>query len=430
MYFIKSALCFVILLLCSSSLLKADDKEMGVSLLYSMSQAYINNPTIRAARRELSSVSEIKDQALSGWKPNVTAELGVNKAYFDGSVFGGNADGGVEKGASLTMEQPIFRGGRTVSSVESSKNYIKAQENILRLTEQDILLQAVTAHMNVVMDKALLSLSQKNKEIIKEQLNVIKDRFELGEVTKTDLSQAEARLAGSVADFIKARGNLDVSKAVYRQIVGIDVNILNEDNKAFEFNGDLDDALDIAMNNSPLILSAKYIKQSDENNIDVVSGELLPDVNLSASYSKKYNPQPGIIDDSTDKIIAITARVPLYQAGAVRSRIKEAKEKAKQRKEEIKEAEEKVRLLVISSWKNYQTAKAEILSRKKQVEAAKMAKEGVYAEEQAGERTILDILNADKELLDAEVNLVKAYRDEVVASYSLASAMGVLEVDK
>ncbi len=429
MCFVKVALCFIALLLCSPSLLKADD-NMGGSLSYSLSQAYINNPTIRAARRELSSVLELKNQALSGWRPTVMAELGVNKAYFDGSVFGGNADGGVEKSASLTMEQPVFRGGRTISSVESSKNYIKAQENILRFVEQDILLQAVTAHMNVVMDKALLSLSKKNKEIIKEQLNVVKDRFELGEVTKTDLSQAEARLAGAVADFIKVRGNLDVSKAVYRQIVGVDANILNENNDVFDFDGSLEDALDIAMNNSPLILSAKYIKQSDENNIDVIYGELLPDVNLSASYSKKYNPQPGIIDDSTDKIIAITAKLPLYQAGLVRSRIKEAKEKAKQRTEETKEAEEKVRLLVISSWKNYQTAKAEILSRKKQVEAAKIAREGVYAEEQAGERTILDTLDADKELLDAEVNLVKAYRDEIVSSYSLASAMGVLEIDK
>ena len=390
-----------------------------------LKHAYEHNPTLRAARTELKAVNEELPLAHSGFKPTITAGGNVTSADVDGSNFGGG--GTTSKEVSLDLSQPLFRGGRTIAASDEAQAKIYAQRALLKALEQDVMLSAATAFMDVIRDNAILDLSKKNQTLLGQELEATKERFEVGELTRTDVAQSQARFAAAQSDTIRAQGNLDASKAIYEQLVSLPAGELITPVLDFAIPATLEESISLGAKNNPSLMAAKHIHQSAEKNVDEVFGELLPEMSLFGSWNRQYDPQPGLLKESTDKSIGVMASIPLYQAGSVRSRVRQAKHTANQRYVEILEARLDVRAKTISNWENLKASKAEIDSRSSQVEAAKVALEGVRAENTYGSRTVLDVLDAEKEYLDARVARVSAERDQVVAEFALAATLGLID---
>ncbi|GJL84697.1 MAG: hypothetical protein DHS20C02_04720 [Micavibrio sp.] len=392
-------------------------------------RAYLTNPTLLAARQELKATHELLPQAMAGWKPTVSADAGITNTDVDGSNFG-TATGSTSKDVGLSLDQPLFRGGRTVSEMAAARSTIAAQAASLSGVEQSVLREAATAYMDVVRDQALFDLSWNNREVIARQLEATQDRFEVGELTRTDVSQAEARLARADADAITARGSLRTVQAVFEQVIGIPAGKLGEPSVMLDIPKTLDEAAALAEQANPQVMAATHAHKASEDDVNDVFGELLPTVGLSGSWNRSYDPSPGLIDEQTSRSVGVTASIPLYQAGSVRSRVRQAKQTANQRYIQILETRREARQQAISDWETLQAAQAEIRSRTAQVEASKIAQEGVEAETEVGQRTILDALDANQEFLDAQAALVSARRNEIVASFSLAATLGLLTPER
>lgn len=399
----------------------------GLSLTDALRFAYDNNPIIRAARAELLATQERLPQAQAGWKPSASATANIQNVDIDSD---GNSGGSnTEKNMGVSLDQPLYRGGRTVSGTASAKNAIMAQRAFLIATEQDVLLQVVTSYMNVMRDQSLYDLALNNKDVINRQLEASRARFEVGDVTRTDVSQSEARMAGAEATRVSALGNLRASRAVFQKITGMTAETLTFPQQVLPLPAGLDEAIDTAEKYNPSVLAAQFLHNSAQDDIRTVFGELLPTVGLFASWDHAIDPSPGVLDDRTTRAIGVSASVPLYEAGATRSRIRQSKSVAMQRLIEGEEAVRLARQQTIGSWETLTAAQAEILSRKAQVEANRIARDGVHKEAELGTRTILDALDADQELLDSESALVTAQRNEVVARYSLATTLGLMSPD-
>ena len=296
----------------------------------------------------------------------------------------------------------------------------------MRSRELEVLEDAGSIYLDVLRDTALLKLSQNTRDVIARQLEATQDRFDVGELTKTDVSQAQARVARADSDIITATGNLNASKARFEEIIGAPAQGLGKPDIELRVPDNLPEAETDADQNSPMILAAEFVHRASEQDIDGVFGELLPEVGFSSSWNKAYDPSPGLYDRQTTSVIGLTATMPLYEAGSVRSRVRQAKHTANQRYIEIMETRREVRQNIVSNWADLQAAQAEIRSRKAQVEASAIAQEGVTQETDLGARTILDVLDANQELFDAQVALVTAERNEMVARFALLSTLGSL----
>jgi outer membrane protein len=387
-------------------------------------QTYLYNPTLNAARAQLIATQERLPQAQAGWKPTVNSNAAITASDSEGSAFGsGNA---TTKDLGVSLSQPIYRGGRTMAQTAAARATIAAQTSQVSALEQDILRQAVTAYMDVLRDYGLLELRKNNLEVIARQLKATQDRFDVGELTRTDVSQAEARRARADADVTTALGNLNSTRAVFEEIVGLRAMPMVQPDIDLPLPQTVEDAIAQAEGESPIVLTATHVHHASEEDVDGVFGELLPEVGLSSYWNKSYDPAPGLVDDQTTKAIGLVATIPLYEAGATRSRVRQAKHTANQRYIEIQEARRQVRQTAVTSWADLQAAQAEIRSRQAQVDASTVAQEGVRAENEYGTRTVLDLLDANQELLDAQVALLIAQRNETVAKFSLLSVLGDL----
>lgn len=394
--------------------------------------AYQNNPTLRAARAGLLATQEQLSQAQSGFQPKVSANADVTHTDTDteGTSFVTSDGTNTSKSASLNVEQPLFRGGSTIADVRRAKNTITAEELSLSSTEQGILYDAAVAYMDLLRDTAILELRKNNRDLVIKELERARDGFRVGELTRTDVSQSEARLADAEASVITAEGALRSSSAVYAQVVGVpSAGELAFPETALFLPETLPEALSYAQSNNRSVLQAKFVNAAAEDDVDKVFGELLPEVSALGSLSKVYD-QSDFIEEQRQTSIGLSATIPLYQGGSTYSRVREAKKKANQRYLQILEAVDKAEQEAVSNWESLKASRAEIKARQTQIEAARIAREGVHYEAEFGERTTLDVLDAHQELLDAQVNLVTAQRNEVVAEFALARTLGLLVPQK
>jgi len=401
------------------------DEEKALSLQEALLETYLNSPELAAARAEFRAVQEQLPQAQAGFKPTVNAEAGITAVDLAGSNFG-SVDGATEKSVGLTINQPVFRGGRTVAQIGAAQYVIRANWARLVDLEQDVLLRAVTVYLDIVRDKALLDLAQNNFKVLAEELTATEQRFEFGELTKTDVSQAAARLARAESDIIMARGDISRSEARFLKLIGHAPEGIEAADLSLEIPENLDDVIMVAEEFSPLIIYADGIYEASKKDIRNVFGNLLPEVSLFSSWNRAFDPIPGLVDESTNRSVGVVASIPLYQGGAERSRLRAAKHTKNQRYLEVVDAKREVRRLVTEEWEDYQTARSQIESRTAQVEAAAIAEEGTRKEAEFGARTVLDTLDAQQEHLDAQVALVTAEHDDLVARFALLKSMGVL----
>ncbi len=387
-----------------------------------LAKAYENNPTLQAARAELRATDELVPQALSGWRPTAAINGEAGQEWEDSSLTG--SDDLTPRSGELSVTQPLYRGGRTVAGTALAENTVLAQRERLLGVEQDVLLRAVTAYMDVLRDEAVLRLNINNEQVLTRQLEAARDRFEVGEITRTDVAQAESRLAGATAERIASEGLLTSSRAVYREIIGDAPGTLSQAGPASELPASEEETVS-ASDSTPNVRAAEYLERAARDGVDLVFGELLPTVSLNGSLITADDVSTR--NEGTDSA-AIIARVtiPLYQAGEVTSRVREAKQRVSQRRQDIETQRRAAAQFATTAWQALETARAQIESFEAQVRAGEIALEGVQQEAAVGSRTVLDILDAEQELLNARVSLVEARRDHVVASYQVISAVGRL----
>ena len=386
-------------------------------------QTYQSNPTLSAARAQLRATNERVPQALSGWRPTIEATGSGGKAVDDDVRPVSGDEGRSPASADLTVRQPLYRGGRTVAGTERAENEVLAQRARLADTEQDVLLSAVTAYADVWRDQSVLELNINNEQVLARQLEATQDRFDVGELTRTDVAQSESRLSSAIADRIGAEGNLRASRAAYEAVVGSPPGQLEQPPLPIGLPESQASIVDMAESANPAVLATSYNELAAQRSVREVEGELLPSVELQGSLGYQHERTTRTSEGSTAEILAVV-RVPLYQQGAVSSRVREAKQVASQRRLQVREAIRQAREDAISSWERLLTARAQIAAFREAVRATSIALEGVRQENAVGARTVLDVLDAEQELLDAQVNLVSAQRDEIVASFDVLSAVG------
>jgi len=397
------------------------------SLKEAMAQAYLTNPTLGAQRAALRAVDEGVPQAKAGWRPTVSGALSGGIAESNRSI-GVNQDLN-PRSASLTVSQPLFRGFRTEAEVASVEAQVRAQRARLISNEQTILLQAVTAYLDVLRDQALVELNRNNEQVLRRQLQAANDRFRVGEITRTDVAQAESRLAGSTSDRVQAEGNLISSRATFARVVGQMPATLETAPPLPPLPKSEDEASSIAAGGHPDIITAQSIEEASRYDIEVAWGALLPTVTLDASIARSIETTTENLR-VTDKSLLARVSIPLYQAGAEHSRVRQRKETSSQRRVEVEDARRAIQQQVTRSWEAYNTARARIVSRQEQGRAARIALDGVQQEALVGSRTTLDVLDAEQELLNANVQLVSAQRDERVAAFTLVAATGQLTAEQ
>lgn len=414
------------------------------SLEQALAQAYGANPTLNSQRAQVRAIDEQVPQALSGYRPVITgtADYGVDrteqvtpKRTGLAAALGGSGGAVTQttkpRGYGITAQQTVFDGFRTYNQVRSAEsNILGAREN-LRNSEQNVLFDASQAYMDVLRDYAILDVRRNNVDVLKEEFRAANERFQVGEVTRTDTAQAQAALEGAGTAVSQAESQLNTSRANFRQVVGVEIG---RPRAARSIDRLLPKTLNVAINfgqaQHPAILAAFHGVDAATLQIRVFEAQMYPQVGLEAAFQRRYDESQGQISRLTSGSIVGRLTIPIYQGGLYSSQVREAKETAGQRRLEADIARDQVRQAVVSAWGTVQAATAQISSAQAQIEASQVALNGVREEAKVGQRTTLDVLNAQQAVLDARVTLIQAQHDRVVASYALLSAMGWLTAER
>ena len=396
------------------------------TLHQALAAAYKYNPRIDAERARLRATDETVSQANSGYRPSVGASADITRDWQRSrpSVTGDGAN--TSKGYSVSLTQPIFNGFRTVNAVSEAEALVRAGRENLRIVEQGVLLEGVTAFMDVVRDQAILRLRENNVNVLSRELQATRDRFAVGEVTRTDVAQAEARRAGSISALDVARSNLKISRAAYERVIGHPPGRLVEPRASqARLPRSQDEAIGIAIKEAPAVVAALYREQAARFTVDRIWGELLPSVSLEAGYSQRFDPSQ-TIDEREGATVSGRVSIPIYAGGEVHSRVRQAKHTHLSLLQEIERYRTEAREAVLGAWALLTASRAQLESDQAQVAAARTALTGVREEQKVGQRTILDVLNAEQEYLAAQVSLETTRRNLVVNSYLVVQAVGRL----
>jgi len=390
-----------------------------------LASAYKVNPRLDAARASLRATDEEVPRAISGYRPTVTGNADTSlqhTATQPSSIANGSSN---PRGYSVQLVQPLFRGFRVVNTVAEAEATVRAGRETLRSVEQSVLLEAVTAYMDVVRDQAIVRLRESNVTVLTRDLRATQDRFNVGEVTRTDVAQAQARRAIAVSALDLAKSNLQTSRATYERVIGHPPSNLVEPRPSRLVPKTLADSSEISARENPAMVAALYREQGARHVIDRIRGEGLPSAQLEVGYQRRFDENVRIDSQETT---TVTGRltVPFYSGGEVEARIRQAKQTHVGRLQEIQQARTEVLAQVVTAWSQLNAARAQLESDQASVEANRIALAGVREEQRVGQRTLLDVLNAEQELLNSEVNLVTTKRNLVVASYNVLSTIGRL----
>lgn len=404
----------------------------AASLKSALAQAYKYNPRIDAERARLRATDEAVTQARAGYRPRITGTADIGKEesrnrFTTLNPFIAGQRTSTPRGYSIGFTQNVFDGFQTTSAVREAEANVRAGRELLRDIERTVLLEAATAYMDVVRDQAIVRLRQNNVRVLSREERATQDRFSVGEVTKTDVSQAQARRAAAVSALDLARSNLKQSRANYKRVVGTSPSNLRQPNIPMSLiPKSLPAAISVGLNESPTIIGSLYLEQASRHTVDRIRGQLLPQVSLEGSYTNRFDLSSTTAENETTSITG-RVTVPFYQGGAVTSQVRAAKHTHVSRLQEIEEARTIVRRDVTASWADLQAANAQLRSDQLQVRANQTALTGVREEEKVGQRTLLDVLNAEQELLNAQVALATTQRNRVVAGYALIATLGRLD---
>ena len=395
-----------------------------------LARAYGGNPDLNAQRATVRAADEEIPRATSGYRPRVsaTADAGFlrfeTKSHPNGDFRGSFTE---PRGVGLTVTQTLWNGNRIPNSITQAESRVLGARETMRNTEQTVLSDGATFYMNVLRDTAILDLNKNNITVLEEQLRQTRDRFQVGEVTRTDVAQSEANLAKARTDFFSAQSNLQTSIANYRQVIGVEPRKLDPARPLDALlPKSLPDAINISQSEHPAIQALLHGVDAAQVQVKLVEGELYPTVGLTGTLSRRWDVTGVSGSASNTASIVGQITVPIYEGGEVYARARQAKETLGQQRLQTDLQRDRVRAAVVSSWGQVQNSKQAIQSTQAAVKAAEIALNGVREEAKVGQRTTLDVLNAQQVLLNARVTLVSAQRDRVVFSYALLSAIGRL----
>jgi len=397
--------------------------------------AYEGNPELAAARASLRALDEDVAKANAGWRPTLTGNGSVNYGDTENTLNTTTTNyNSTDRNAAAQLSQPLFTGFRTTNQVNVARKTVFAGRERVRQTEIGVLFDTVTAYMDVKRDEAVQGLNQNQVDVLERQLKATKDRFEVGELTRTDVAQSEARLADAVTNRFAAEGQLTASRESYRKVVGRAPGTLDQPPALPGLPESVDRAVEIALKSSPVVGSARFNVDAAHSQVALAKSALWPTIDAvgGINYSRGQTPfgfGAAASQERFTKSIGATLRIPFYQAGAEYAEIRRALQVESQRRMELSAAERQVEEQVRNAWEQLRTARSSIESSQTAVNSNEIALEGVRQEATVGSRTILDVLDAEQEALNARVGLVKARRNEFVAGIGLLAAMGQLDTN-
>lgn len=391
------------------------------SLYAAMAKAYENNPDLNAVRAGLRATDEGVALAKSGYRPIVGAESTLTSTSLQGRTTNTAVVG-------ISVTQTLFDGFQTRNNVKAAESAVFAGRENLRNTEIDILLATVEAYANVNRDNQIVAYRKQNIAFLEEQLAAAKARFDVGESTRTDVSQAEAQLAGARALLTAAVAQAKTSAAVYAKVVGNPPSKMQPvplPKKLLP--PSLDSAIAVGMTEHPAIKGAEHGVDAADFMVKSNEGALLPGVKITGTLAETSTTGAGAYGTAQ---VQAKITVPLYQGGAASAKVRQAKEELGQRRIQVDSARRAVEQAVIASWVQMEASSATIAANKAQLAAANLALNGVVEERRVGQRTTLDVLIAQQSVLSAKESLAQSERNAIVASYSVLATTGRLTIDR
>jgi outer membrane protein len=407
--------------------------SMAETIFGAMAKAYERNSTVNADRAGVRVTDEGVAVAKSAYRPTISGNASLQSTWtkLDEASFGGRRSGRSDTGTfGISVNQLLFDGFTTKNNVASAKTQVLAARENLRNSEQNTLFQAAQAFMDVYLTRQIVILRQKNLEFLDEQLRAARARFDVGEGTRTDVAQAEASKASAIATLAAAKSDEKNAEATYIQIVGAAPGRLTAASMASKsLPRSMDQAFSIAANNHPAILATQYAVDAAGYNVKAQEGQLLPQIGLVGSVTRDEIFSPGLsttTTDSTQASAGIQMTIPIYSGGRTSALVRQSKETLGQRRIEVDVQRDAVRQAIANGYSTMESAKAQIVAQRSVVAAAELALNGVIEERKVGQRTTLDVLNAQADVLTGQVSLAQAERDSVVASYAVLLAVGRL----
>jgi outer membrane protein len=398
------------------------------TLAGAMAKAYTHNSDLNSARAGVRVTDENVPIAKSGYRPIIAGTGALDYTFTK------------QRGTRLTtgsfgvqIQQILFDGFQTRNNTLTAEARVRAAFESLRNTEENTLFNAASAYMDVIRDRQIAVLRQQNLAFLEEQVRAARSRFEVGEGTRTDVAQAEASRAEAVAQLASARAQALTSAAVYHQVIGEEPGKLASPAPAKGLPKGVESAIVIANAEHPAILATLYLVDAAGFAVKSAEGALLPQLSATGQWVRNYSntsPTPSALFDNNGTFDSLTAglalTVPIYQGGRVSAQVRQSKESLGQARIEVDSTRDQVRSAVVAAWSQYQAAQENVSANRDAVSAAQLALAGVIEERKVGQRTTLDVLNSQADVITAQINLASSERDVVVASYAILSAVGHL----
>ena len=398
-------------------------------------RAYQNNPQLNAQRASVRSTDETVPQALSGYRPRLSVSASGGGQYSDFQTRTTTTAGTVQsvlngttypRSVGATLTQNIYNGQQTANRTRAAESQVSSAREALRVLEQTVLLAAATIYMDYLRDAAIVEVQRSNTRVLEQTLKQTRDRFNVGEVTRTDVAQSESQLAAGRTQLLSSESTLTTTRANYRRIIGSDPDSLAPGSPVDRFlPGTLPSAINLGLVENPNVTAAMFGVDVSHLQVKVNEGALFPTLSLQASVQQAYDVSLTIPRQFT-AIGAAQLSVPIYQGGGEYALIRQSKESLAQQRLTLEQTRDQTRATVAQAWGQLVAGKAQVQSAQAQVTASEIALNGVREEARVGQRTTLDVLNAQQTLVNARVSLVTAQHDRVVASYSTLSAVGRL----
>lgn len=402
-----------------------------------LAKAYQNNATLNAARAGVRVTNEGVPLARSGYRPQIVGSGGISATHTVTNQRGSDILTGQ---FGVQIQQSIFDGFQTENNVRAAEARVRAAHESLRNTEQNVLFNAVAAYMDVIRDRRIAAFRQRNLEFLAEQVRAAESRFEVGEGTRTDVAQAQASRSAAEAQLAAARAQVQVSEATYRQLIGENPGQLQATGPAASLlPASMQAAIDVAAHQHPAIIATQHLVDASSFVVKAAEGALLPQLNAQASVQSQVRRGPdtsglpgvgmGTSTTTTNSAtVGLNLTVPIYSGGRTSAQIRQSKEQLGQARIEVDVSRSQVLQAVTSAWTQYIAARETTAASRLVVSAAELALSGVTEERNVGQRTTLDVLNAQADVINAQINLASSERDVVVASYAILSAVGALSV--
>ncbi|MFT9399075.1 TolC family outer membrane protein [Acetobacter sp.] len=403
------------------------------TLQEALASAYLTNPTLQEARATLRAADEQVPTALAGWRPTVTGTVGLS--YYKGiSDYQGGGDSGAYNRrydtpgyqAGVTITQPLYSGGKTTAATHQAVNQVMAARAHLISSEQKVFMDVVNAYVGVIQDEQLLQLNINNERVLQQQLRATNERFKVGEITRTDVAQAESAYATAKATRQQSEGTLQTAQATYMQIVGMapPPNLVPPQPLVLPVNSS-QSAVSLAVRNNPDVISALFTEASRKDSVAVAMAAIMPKISAEASYQRNLN--QGLNHQvNENKYAILNFQIPVYQGGSEYSAVRQAKQQQQEAHREVDVQRRTAAQSAASNWQRLVSYQAAISSNRAAIRAGTIALDGVERQAIVGTSTTLEVLQQQETLLQAQVALVQSLSNLVLTSYNVASAIGRL----